>query len=168
MKEVKVKEARLVEAAEKDCDAFIEVVVDAIKDAIGGELNGETMQELNADQITLLAYIILRDEVMDGGFVELIYDGYGGFIFKNPFSKMMRLWGLDPLASLINKAHKSYSHHHETIEAAETNDEFMALYEQLPEFDDYDDLFVENEEEWTNAVAYYLDEHLGHFVIIEK
>lgn len=168
MKEVIVQEGLLVEAAGKDLDEFIDVVVKAIYSSIGGELNAETMAELSADQVTLLAYIILRDEVMDGGFIQLIHDGYGGFIFKNPFSRMMRNWGIHPLASLINKAHKSYTHHHEVIEADLTDDEFMALYEQFPEFDDFDDDFVENEEDWTNAVAYYLDEHLDQFVIIVK
>ena len=166
MKEVIVKDTQLAEAAEKDFDAFIDVVVQAIYASIGGELNADTMAELNADQVTLLAYIILRDEVMEGGFIQLIHDGYGAFIFKNPFSRMMRNWGINGLASMLNKVHKSYSHHHETIEADLTDDEFMALYEQFPEFDDYDDDFVENEEEWTNAVAYYLDEHLDQFVTI--
>lgn len=168
MKEVIVREKQLVEAAEKDFDAFIDVVVQAIYASIGDELNADTMAELSADQVTLLAYIILRDEVMEGGFIQLIHDGYGGFIFKNPFSRMMRNWGIHGLASMLNKVHKSYSHHHEAIEADLTDDEFMALYEQYPEFDDYDDDFVENEEEWTNAVAYYLDEHLDQFVTIVK
>ncbi len=166
MKEVFVREKEVIKAADEGMDAFLNVFVKAIYDTIGGEITSETMAQINVDQITLLAYIILRDEVMEGGFVMLIHDGYGSFIFKNPFSKMMRKWGLDALASLINKAHKSYSHHHERIEADCTEDEFMALYETLPEFDDYDDDFVENEEEWTAAVATYVDEHINSFATI--
>ncbi len=168
MKEVKVSEARLMAAAEEGMDSFIDVFVQAIYESIGGELNGESMAELNADQVTLLAYVILRDEVMDGGFVLLIHDGYGGFIFKNPFSRMMRHWGLDSLASVINKVHKLYTHYHDEIELDYTDEEFMALYERLPEFDDYDDTFVENEEEWTQLVAYYVDEHIERFATVEK
>lgn len=166
MKEVKVRDSALKAAAEEGMDAFIGVFVDAIYEAVGGELTAESMAQLSADQITLLAYVSLRDEVMDGGFVLLIHDGYGGFIFKNPFSRMMRAWGLDALASLINKVHKLYTHHHEEIERDYTDDEFMALYERMPEFDDYDDDFVENEEEWTTAVAYYVDEHTDSFATI--
>ena len=168
MKEVKIREPQLIAAAEEGMDAFVDVFVKAIYEAIGGELNAESMAQLNADQVTLLAYIILRDEVMDGGFVMLIHDGYGPFIFKNPFSKMMRRWGIDALATLLNKAHKSYSHHHEEIEADCDEDEFMALYERFPEFDDYDDIFVENEEEWTEKVAFYVDEHADSFAKILK
>ena len=166
MKEVIVRDADLKAAAEEGMDAFIDVFVKATYKAVGGELNADNMAELSADQITLLAYVILRDEVMDGGFVLLIHDGYGGFIFKNPFSRMMRQWGLGDLSSMLNKVHKLYSHHHEAIERDYTDEEFMALYERLPMFDDFDDEFVENEEEWTSAIAYYIDEHTDNFATI--
>ena len=90
MVNVVVKEQNLISAANEGMDAFIEVFVDAIKDAIGGELTATNMAELNASQITLLAYHTLREEVMDGGFIQLIHNGYGGFIFLNPFAAMMR------------------------------------------------------------------------------
>lgn len=53
------------------------------------------------------------------------------------------------------------------IERDCTDEEFMALYEQMPEFDDYDDFFVSNEEEWTRAVATYIDNHIDNFAEIE-
>ncbi len=168
MKDVVVRESDLVKAGEEGMDEFVGVFVKAIYDAIGGTLDAQSLPQLNADQVTLLAYVILRDEVMDGGFVQLIHNGYGPFIFKNPFSKMMRQWGLDALASLVNKAHKPYSHHHEEIESECSDEEFMALFERMPEFDEYDDEFVENEEEWTSVVAYYIDEHLPRFATIIK
>ena len=168
MNVVVVNESDLLKAAEKGMDQFILVFVDAINKAIGNELTAKNMAKLNADQITLLAYVILRDEVMDGGFVQLIHNGYGPFIFKNPFSKMMRKWGIDPLASMINKAHKSFTHFHEEIEKECSDDEFMALFERFPVFDDYDDDFVENEEQWTNMVACYIDEHIEDFAVIKK
>ena len=82
---VTVSDAALRQAAEEGMDAFVAIFVDAINAAVGGELTAETMAQLNASQITLLAYRILRDEVMDGGFIQLIHNGYGGFIFLNPF-----------------------------------------------------------------------------------
>ena len=94
MIQVKVKDIALREAAMQDMDAFIKVFVDATKEAIGGELNATTMQQLNVSQLVLLAYDILHEEVMDGGFVQLIYNGYGGFIFDNPVAKVLRDWGL--------------------------------------------------------------------------
>jgi len=163
MNTVKVKDADLKQAAGEGMDAFLQVFNDGIMNSVGGKLTAESMAELSAEQVTLLAYIILRDEVMDGGFVQLIHNGYGGFFFYNPFGKMMRLWGLDELATLMNKAKKLYQKHHEEIERDCTDEEFMAMFERFPAFDDLDDTFIENEEEWTAMVAHYVDEHIDSF-----
>jgi hypothetical protein len=168
MKEVIVKDADLQQAAEEGMDAFLNVFVKATYDAIGGELTAETMQELNADQITLLAWSILHEEVMDGGFVQLIHNGYGPFIFKNPLAKALKLWDMKELSKLIYEAHTLWLKHREEIEKDCSDEEFMALFEQFPDFDDLDDQFVEHEEEWTEDIAHYVDDHLDRFAIIEN
>ncbi len=168
MKEIHVKDADLQRAAEEGMDEFVKVFTDAILEAIGGELNAENMGELNADQITLLGYVMLRDEVMDGGFVQLIHNGLGGFIYLNPFDKAMRAWGIPELYRIINKSHAVYKRYCELIEQDCTDEEFQALYEQCPEFDDFDDAFVEGEEGFTSAVAHYVDENIEKFAIIEN
>ncbi|MGP1351601.1 MAG: DMP19 family protein [Hoylesella marshii] len=168
MKEVRITDNCLQKATQEGMDVFLQTVTDGILTAIGGELNEETIQEINAQQITLLAYHILRDEVMDGGFVQLIHNGYGPFIFKNPFDKAIRAWGLADLCSLIRKVHKLYNRFYEEIERECSDEEFMAMFEQMPEFDEFDDRFVENEEEWTAQVARYVDEHISQFAEIEK
>ena len=167
MIQVEVKDVDLQNAAAKGMDEFLQVFVDGIYSAIGGEITQESLSSLNSDQITLLAYITLRDEVMDGGFVQLIHNGYGGFIFKNPFAKAMKMWGLKDLSKMIYDVHTLYAKYHEEIEKECTDDEFMALFEQMPEFDDFDDDFVENEERWTSMIAHYIDDHIDRFATIE-
>ena len=167
MKEVIISDAKLRQAAASGPDAFLSTVIEATLEAIGGELNADNMNELSADQVTLLAYHMLHEEVMDGGFVQLIHNGYGPFFFQNPFAKAMRMWDIAELAKLMNKVKKLYLGSHEDLERDCTEDEFMALFEQHPEFDDCDDTFVENEEQWTAAVAYYVDEHLDNFCTVK-
>ena len=166
MIQVEVKDVDLQNAAAKGMDEFLQVFVDGIYSAIGGEITQESLSSLNSDQITLLAYFLLRDEVMDGGFVQLIHNGYGGFIFKNPFAKAMKMWGLRDLSKMIYDVHTLYAKHHEEIEKECTDDEFMALFEQFPDFDEYDDDFVENEEKWTSEVAHYVDDNINSFAKI--
>jgi hypothetical protein len=168
MKQVTIQDATLQKAATEGMDAFVGAFVAAIKETIGGELTADTLSELNSDQITLLAWDTLHQEVMDGGFVQLIHNGYGPFIFKNPFAKAVKLWGMRELSRLIYDAHSLYVKYHEQIERDCTDDEFMALFEQFPEFDDLDDEFVEREEEWTEQVAHYIDEHIEKFANVEK
>jgi hypothetical protein len=168
MKEVIVKDADLQQAAMEGMDAFLQVFVKAMYNTIGGQLTPETMGELNADQLTLLAWDTLHQEVMDGGFIQLIHNGYGPFIFKNPVAKVLRLWEMRELSKLIYEAHTLWLKHREKIEKDCTDEEFMALFEQFPDFDDLDDQFVEYEEEWTEDIAHYVDDHLERFATIEE
>ena len=167
MIQVTIDDSILRQAAGEGMDAFVGAFIQAIKDAIGGELTAETLGELNSDQITLLAWDTLHEEVMDGGFVQLIHNGYGPFIFKNPFAKAVKLWGMRELSKLVYDAHTLYVKYHEKLEKDFTDDEFMALFEQFPEFDDMDDEFVEQEEAWTEQIARYIDEHIEKFATIQ-
>lgn len=165
---VTISDSTLREAASMGADEFLNAVVEAIKNAAGGELNAETMSQLTADQITLWGYAILHEELCDGGFVQLIYNGYGPFFFDNPFAKAMRLWGLHDFSKLIYKAKKTYDDSKQDFARECSDEEFMALFEQHPEFDELDDDFIENEESITLEVASYVDEHLDNFVKIEQ
>ncbi|MBR1682597.1 MAG: DMP19 family protein [Bacteroidaceae bacterium] len=174
-----LSEQDIIRAASEGHDAFLALIADTVLDSIGGELNADTMSRLNGEQITLLAYRMLHDEVMDGGFIQLIHNGLGPFIFLNPFAKAMRLWGeavegdsgtaiLHDFSKLIYKGRKLFEQYGEALTQPCTDEEFMALFEQYPAFDDLDDTFVEAEEEIQMLIAHYVDEHLDQFVEIRK
>ena len=78
---IKVKESTLRTAAGEGMDEFLNVLTDAYLEAVGGQLTAEAMPLLNGDQHTLLAYRFFTDEMREGGFVQLIQNGYGGYIF---------------------------------------------------------------------------------------
>lgn len=167
MKQIAIKDQQLSQAALEGIDAFLQVFIDAIRDAIGGEPTVETMGLLNADQMTLLCWDTLHQEVMDGGFIQLIHNGYGPFIFKNPFAKALnKMWGMHELSKMLYEVHSLWLEHRDALEQDCTDDEFMALFERFPQFDDYDDEFVENEEEWTRQIAHYVDNNIEKFCTI--
>lgn len=163
---IEVTDAMLRQAAGEGMDAFIGVFTDAYKQVIGEELTAETMPLLSGEQHSLLAYRIFRDEIMEGGFCQLIQNGYGGYIFDNPFAKVMRLWGVGDLNKLVYAARKIYDAHREDLECERTDDEFMAMYEEYEAFDELEEEFLEKEEEYTALVAGYVDEHLELFAKI--
>mgnify|MGYP005930616447 CR=1 FL=1 len=165
---IRIPESRIIEGAKEGMDTFIRTFTTAYWQAVGGELTTETMERLTAEQLTLLGYVMLHDEVMDGGFVQLIHNGYGPFFFENPFAKSLKLWGLRDLSKLIYEVYPLYKKKCEVLTKECSEDEFMELFEQHPEFDDYDDEFVENEEEYTELVARYVDEHIEQFAEIVK
>ena len=67
--QITVNEQDIIKAAGEGMDAFLMLFHDRIMEAIGGRLDAETMPLLNGEQITLLAYVALRD------FAEVRYDG---------------------------------------------------------------------------------------------
>ena len=79
------------------------------------------------------------------------------------------LEGPNPLhdfSKLIYKGRKLFEEYGEALTRPCSDEEFMALFERFPQFDDYDDWFVENEEELTEQVARYIDEHIEQFATI--
>ena len=130
---------------------------------VGSELNAETMLRLNGAQLTLLAYSIFRREMLEGGMVQLIHNGYGPFIFENPFAKAMRLWRLKDFSKYIYSARKLYEKDAAELTKDCTDEEFMALYEQHPELDDTDDEFVTQEPAISKLLADYVTAHPDSF-----
>ncbi len=164
---ITIKDEALRAAAAEGMDTFIQLFVDRMADAVGGELNAEALACLNASQITLWGYVILRNELMDGGCVQLIHNGYGDFFFRNPFARAMRQWGVSELATFINRAKRLCARYGAELTRECSDEEFMALFERFPAFDELDDYFVEHEEEFTEAVARYVDDHVEEFAVVE-
>ena len=165
---IKLSDAVLQKAAGEGMDEFIQVFTDNYKEVIGGELTAGTMALLTGEQHSLLAYQIFRDEIMVGGFCQLIQNGYGGYVFDNPFAKVMRLWGAEEFSKLVYRAKKIYDAHREDLEKERTEDEFMAMYEQYEAFDELEEEYFEMEEQVTAIIANYVDEHLGLFSEVVK
>ena len=168
MNEIRRNDSVLQNAAKSGMDEFVNVFYNAILEHNGGQITESMMNSVNSDQMTLVVFRVLHDEVMDGGFVQLIYNGYGPFVFFNPFAKAVRGWGLEDLAALVNKAGKLFRKYGREIQMERTDEEFMAMFEKYPEFDELDDKFIENEERWVAEIAAYIDEHINDFAQITE
>ena len=162
-----ISDSDLRKGAEAGMDEFLKVFTDAYIAAIGGVINAETMPLLNGMQHTLLGYHYFREEINEGGFVQLIQNGYGPYIFLNPFAKALRLMGANELSKLIYEAKKIYDVHRADLEKDCTDEEFMAMYEQYEAFDDLEEQFMDMEEQVTEQIAHYVDEHLEDFAEIK-
>jgi hypothetical protein len=161
---IEISDTILRTAIKNSSEEFIQIITDKYLEILGGELKVETMPLLTGEQHSLLAYRIFRDEMTEGGFCQLIQNGYGGYIFENPFAKAMRLFGAKALSKLIYKARKIYDVNRKDLEQERTDEEFMAMYEQYEAFDDLEEEYFEMEEEMTDLIATYVDSHLETFV----
>lgn len=167
MNQITVSDADLRKGVEEGMDAFLKVFIDKYLEVTGGKINADTMLLLNGYQHTLLGYHFFREEVMEGGFVQLIQNGYGPYIFDNPFAKAMRMFGAKEFSKLIYEAKKIYDAHRADLEKECTEEEFMAMYEQYEAFDDLEEQYMEEEEQITAQIATYVDEHLDSFAQVQ-
>lgn len=168
MNQITVSDADLRKGAEEGMDAFLKVFIDKYLEVTRGKINADTMPLLNGYQHTLLGYHFFREEVMEGGFVQLIQNGYGPYIFDNPFAKAMRMFGAKEFSKLIYEAKKIYDAHRADLEKECTEEEFMAMYEQYEAFDDLEERYMEEEEQITAQIATYVDEHLDSFAQVQQ
>lgn len=163
---IEIDESKLQVAAQEGMDEFIRVFTDKYQEVIDQELTADKMPLLTGEQHSLLAYHLFREEVITGGFCQLIQNGYGGYIFDNPFAKVMRLWGATDFSKLVYKAKEIYDAHKEDLTKERTEEEFMAMYEQYESFDTLEEEFMGLEEETTALIATYVDDHLELFAQI--
>lgn len=165
---IEIKEKDIQHAASEGMDAFIKVFTDAYRAFINDDFSPSRMEQLNGEQHTLLAYSYFTQELMEGGFCQLIQNGYGPYIFENPFAKAMRLWGLKDFSKLIYKAKEIYDPNKADLTKDRTEDEFMAMYETYEAFDEIEEEFFTEEELTTTLIATYVDDHIDLFAKIIK
>jgi len=165
---IQIKDSVLAEAAGKGMDEFLLVFINAYLDEIGGELTAQNMPMLNGNQHTLLAFHFFTREMSEGGFVQLIQNGYGGYIFSNPFAKAIKQFGAVELAKLIYKAKEIYDPNKAKLEKETTDEEFNALYVDFEVFDELEETYFDIEEKQTAIIASYVDEHIADFAEILK
>jgi len=165
---IQIKDSELAAAAEKGMDEFLQVFIDAYLKEIGGELSAKSMPLINGNQHTLLAWHFFTTEMRDGGFVQLIQNGYGGYIFGNPFAKAIRQFGAVELSRLIYKAKEIYDPNKTALERETTDEEFNALYVDFEVFDELEERYFDIEEEQTSLIAAYVDDHITDFAEISE
>ena len=149
-----------------DSIGFIEWVTDGYLAAVGGALTEENMEMLSAEQHAVLCYRYVLDEVMEGGFIQLIMNGYAPYVLEGPFPMVVKKeWGMKDFSKLLFEVKKEYHKHQEELSKDMDEDEFMAMYEQLEELNELgDDFLDEHQEEVSPAVAKMIMENLEKFV----
>ena len=162
-------DADLRAAAENGPVAFLNLFLDAIEKVTGDEFGAEEMAKLTGNQHALNSFRILRDEFEVGGFINLIQDGFGPYIFDNPFAKALRLWGAHDLSQLVYKAKRVFDANRQELTTIVDNDEdFAALFDKYqPSFEKIE---LEIDAELTNAaiaIAAYVDENIEQFATVK-
>lgn len=139
----------------EDSVTYLNSETDQLIARIDGQLTDDNMNLLSLNEHCLLAYRYLRDEVMDGGFIQLIQNGYGPYVLLGPFPMLMKKeWGQKQFGQFLFDVAREYKAHRSELEADKNDDDFMAQYEQFEALNDYgDDYLDEYEETVTPAIV---------------
>ena len=145
---------------------YIEAITDAYLNTLDGQLTEYNMDVLTANQHTLLAYRYILDEVMEGGFIQLIQNGYGPYVLDGPFAMMMKKhWELVDFGKFMYEVKKEYHLHKAELEADLNEEQFMALYEQQEKMNELGDEFLDKYQEIvTPSIADYVRKNEEKFV----
>lgn len=160
---VRIDKAEWEDALAKGNGRWLDYLCERLLEAVGGKLTAEGMARLTAGQLTLYAYKLFRDEMLEGGFCQLIQNGYGPFIFENPFAHALKNMGLRELSKIIDKANAIYRKNKADLTRERTEDEFMAMYEDYEAFDKWEDDYIEDEEQFTAALLAYVQANPEEF-----
>jgi hypothetical protein len=130
--------------------------------------NPEVIKDFTLSQLTLLAYFHLDSEVCNGGFIQLIQNGRGSYVFDTPFSDCLRKWGVEKVAEIVDKAKVVYEKYKEELEKEkDTAEEFCQLYEDITDFEPLDVQFDEVTNNETKILKNYVENHLEEFAVID-
>jgi hypothetical protein len=163
---IQITEKQIADSLKKDPIDYINLYTDAYLVEIDNQLNADNMHKLTGHQHALLAYRYFREEVNHGGFVQLIQNGFGGYIFDNPTAKAFKLFGADGTARQIYKAKEIFDANREELERDTTDEEFNAMYVDFEEFEEIEESYYQIEKRQTAIIAKYVDENREMFAEI--
>jgi hypothetical protein len=132
------------------------------------EKNGEKITEqFSEHQHTLMAYKYLDSEVCNGGFIQLIHNGYGNYIFNSSFSEHLKSWGAEKSSEIVEKARMIYNKYKKELEEEKSAEEFSELYKKITEFEPLEDEYYKINDDETEKVKKYIETHLDDFAVIK-
>ena len=149
--------------AKNDTWDFLFLFIDHYYETISSSQNEEIMNEFSAEQHTLLAFNSLYGQVTNGGFLQLIQNGYGSYVFDNPFSEHIKNWGALEMAKIVDDAKIIYDQHKDALEKETTIEEFSKMYDEYTDFEPLDDKFYEIMDDEVEIIRKYVEDNLSFF-----
>jgi hypothetical protein len=144
----------------------------------------EIMPKLNSSQQTFLTFYLFHHSMntyghfhssdpaenwsIKGGFLKLIYDGYGEYVFEKPFSKIIKTWGAKKISRIVEKAKSIYEKHKDKVKKLGTLKELSDLCSEITDFEILDHEYMTVSVEETLKIRKYIENNVNEFAIIDE
>jgi len=143
---------------------YFELLVEPLHEELFKRKDFGFLDELTEGQQLLLSYDYIRMQVMQGGFIQLIQNGYIGLL--PPMPNWLFAINAGEMAAVIDDVLKVYVLNHELLEKETSVEEFAKLYDELKEFEIIDERFEGLNESTINKILAFATQHIGEFATV--
>jgi hypothetical protein len=143
---------------------YYELLVEPLHEEMFRRKDFNFLDELTEGQQLLISYDYVRMQVIQGGFIQLIQNGYVGLL--PPMPNWLYAINAGEMAKVIDDVLKVYVLNHEMLEKETTVEEFAKLYDELKEFELIDQHFADLNEQTMNKILQFATQHIGEFAVV--
>ena len=151
-----------LDEALRDPIDFYDLLVEPLHEELYKRQSFDFLDDLSEGQQLLLSYDYVRNQVRQGGFIQLIQNGYIPLLPAMP--ETLLAMRAPEMAKLIDDVLRVYVLNHEALGADTTPEQFAKLYDEFKEFEALDERFTELDEDTITAIVHYAKDHLEEFI----
>lgn len=161
----KIDSKRLAEAVvASDVRVLFELVVEPLHEELYRRQDFNFMDILTEGQQLALSYDYVLQQVEQGGFIQLLANGYIGLLPDMP--GWLQHVGAGAMAEVIDDVIKVYVLNIDLFNREMTTQEFARLYDELKEFEMLETRFRMLHNETMTAISNYIKENLSEFAAL--
>lgn len=147
---------------QQDIEALYEMLVLPLHEELYKRQDFSFIETLSPGQELLIRYDYVRMQVLQGGFIQLIQNGYINLLLAMP--EMLTQVGAPEMAKLLDDVLKVYTLNVDDLSKETTVDEFAKLYQEFTEFEELDDRFTKLNPATELAIVEYALKYPDEFI----
>jgi hypothetical protein len=138
---------------ENQIEAIYEQLVLPLHEELYKQQDFSFIETLSPGQELLIRYDYVRMQVLQGGFIQLIQNGYVNLLLSMPL--MLKQVGAVVMGQLLDDVLKVFSLNYEGLSKETSVEEFAKLYEEYTEFEELDARFAQENAATEKAIVAY-------------
>ncbi len=147
--------------ASTDIDDLYELLVTPLHEELYKRQTFDFFNELSPGQQLLISYDYVRSQVEQGGFIQLIQNGYIGLLPAMP--AWLQVVGAHEMAQVLDNVLKIYVQHRDILGKERSVEEFALLYNEFKELEQSDADFIRLNEPTVRLIMDYAGHHPEEF-----
>lgn len=148
----------------EDSNVFYDLLVQPLHEELYVRQSFDFLHDLSPGQQLLLAFDYVRMQVGQGGFIQLIENGYVPLL--PGLIGQLQLIGATDMAHVLDDALKVYVLNRDLLDSTKTVEQFSKLYEELKEFEGIDERYAALSVATTAQILQYATHHMDEFVAL--